>query len=78
MLFEKKFIKLKEGQDLEDYVDELKIGSIYYANNADGSFTEYTLVPIKKEYVGQPFDTTKCQILKSVMSIYTPTNIPNY
>lgn len=78
MLFEKKFIKLKEGQDLEDYVDELKIGSIYYANNADGSFTEYTLVPIKKEYVGQPFDNAKCQILKSVMSIYTPTNIPNY
>lgn len=73
MLFEKKFIKLKEGQDLDDYINELKIGSIYYMNNDDGSYTEYTLVPIKKEYVGQLFDDTKCQILKRVMSVYTPT-----
>lgn len=74
MLFEKKFIKLKEGQDLEDYVDDLKIGGIYYVEYTDGIFIEYTLVPLKKEYVGQLFDKSKCQIIKSPMSTYTPTS----
>ena len=74
MLFEKKFIKLKEGQDLEDYVDNLKIGGIYYVEYTGGIFIEYTLVPLKKEYVGQLFDKSKCQIITSPMSTYTPTS----
>lgn len=73
MLFEKKFIKLKEGQDLKDYANELKIGGIYYVEYTDGIFIEYTLVPLKKEYVGQLFDKSKCQIIKSPMSTYTQT-----
>lgn len=63
----KKFIKLKEGQTLDDILKSLKIGSIYYIGDTNGNFYEYTLVPIKKEYVGQLYDTNKCKVFKSIL-----------